>query len=89
LVKTLERVLRPNVAYVTVSQNDDGLPGRDAKFARLLKVHNVVVLSAGGYGHVPILLLKQTEERNNYKDPVERNYLWSFVGSPKTSPRNM
>jgi len=50
-------LLRPDVLYVTVSQSDEGLypwPQRGLQ-ARTI---NVLVLSAGGYGHVPLPLIK-------------------------------
>lgn len=54
---TVKALLRPDVAYITVSQNDQG-------WALNYYHHltNVLVLSAGGYGHVPIPLLKQEEK---------------------------
>jgi hypothetical protein len=44
--QTLRRLLRRNVAYITVSQSDLGLVGSN-EFA---VPSNILVLSAGGYG---------------------------------------
>mmetsp|Transcript_11191 Transcript_11191/g.17123 ORF Transcript_11191/g.17123 Transcript_11191/m.17123 type:complete len:209 (+) Transcript_11191:3-629(+) len=49
---------------------------------------NVLVLSAGGYGHVPIPLLKQPEKLQTNLDQ-NREYLMSFVGSLKNAPGRM
>jgi hypothetical protein len=59
----LRSVLRPNVLYVTVSQNAVGITGDDE--LKMESIPNILVLSAGGYGHVPIPLLKQQEMLNN------------------------
>lgn len=48
----LKDLLRPNVLYIAVSQGDVGL-GKIA-FAN----PNILVLSAGGFGHVPLPLIK-------------------------------
>ena len=48
-VSTLLGVLRPTVPYVTVSQNDEGLQGKEELLMK--NIPNVLVLSAGGYGH--------------------------------------
>jgi len=86
LVESLLRVLRPNVAYITVSQNDEGLAGR-AELS-MLRIPNVLVLSAGGYGHVPLPLLKQPEPLLASDDggPLAgRPTLVSYVGSLDTT----
>ena len=56
LAALLGGLLRPNVAYVTVSQNARGIP---ANMLARWSIPNVLVFSAGGYGHVPIPLLKR------------------------------
>jgi hypothetical protein len=52
LAPTLARVLGPDVAYIAVSQNDDGLPGRNPYFGLLAShfynIVHVVMMSAGG-----------------------------------------
>ncbi len=86
LPKLLRSVLRPNVPYITVSQSDDGFPGRSSLLTHE-SLPNLLVLSAGGYGHVPIPLIKQSEERRNDKIPVpERSLLLSYVGSLSHAP---
>merc|ERR1712107_139122 len=55
---TLRRVLRPDVAYVTVSAHDFGI---GAGIFPEDEFPNVLVLSGGGFGHVPVPLLKMDE----------------------------
>jgi hypothetical protein len=88
LVETLRSVLRPNVPYITVSQNDDGLPGRHPNLT-MEELPNILVMSAGGYGHVPIPLLKQPEPINNHKPVQNRSLLVSYVGSLRNAPNGM
>ena len=52
LIEHLRNILLPNVLYVTVSQSDKGLSYQKTTF------RNILVLSAGGYGHIPIPLIK-------------------------------
>lgn len=87
LIETLRSVLRPNVPYVTVSQNDEGITGKNELDLRSMP--NILVLSAGGYGHVPIPLLKQPEMVNNDKDASVRTIGVSYVGSLKHAPNAM
>jgi len=56
-VERVLAMLRADVLYVTVSQSDEGIypRGGDGLEARAV---NVLVLSAGGYGHVPLPLIK-------------------------------
>ena len=49
----IAKLLREDVLYVTVSQDDQGIH----KLTELRP--NILVLSAGGYGHIPIPLLKE------------------------------
>lgn len=53
--KVLEfiKLLRPDVLYVTLTQNDLGLGDLPQLFP------NILMLSAGGYGNVPLPLLKR------------------------------
>jgi hypothetical protein len=48
----LKEILRPNVLYIAISQGDVGL-GKIA-FAN----PNILVMSAGGFGHIPLPLVK-------------------------------
>jgi len=79
LVNTLLSVLRPDVPYLTVSQNDDGLTGK-CEFLNSW-VPNLLVLSAGGNGHVAVPLFNQPEPVSNEKPMAARKYFMTFVGS--------
>ena len=84
LVQTLLGTLRASVAYVTVNQNDEGLTGKDE--IPMERIPNVLVLSAGGYGHVPVPLLKQTEALRRAPPIAQRALLISYVGSLDNAP---
>lgn len=87
---TLLAVLRPNVPYITVSQNDEGLMGRRREFDHAALLPNLLVLSAGGYGHVPIPLFKQDEAVVSNGKPVgSRSIGISYVGSLTNAPKDM
>ena len=58
-------LLRPDVAYVTVSQNDEGLQGKWEISMR--RIPNILVFSSGGYGHVPVPLYAKNLSLNNHK----------------------
>lgn len=49
----LLKILRPDVIYFTVIQDDEGLQ-LPLAFGRT----NILVMSAGGFGHIPIPLIK-------------------------------
>jgi hypothetical protein len=85
MVGAIRKVLRPNVPYVTVSQNDEGIHG----ILPAIDFPNVLVLSAGGYGHVPVPLLKQPETINNGKDVANRTHFSSFVGTLRNVRKRM
>lgn len=52
LIEELAPLLRPNVLYLAVSQDDCGL------FEKMHKLRpNIIVLSAGGYGHGKLFVL--------------------------------
>ena len=59
LIDALRRILRPDVAYITVCQNDAGLTGSGK--LQMSTIPNLLVLSAGGYGHAAVPLFKQGE----------------------------
>lgn len=89
----LEKVLRKDVAYLTVSQSDHGLPGCDDPFHFKVKGEpakrfgvppNILVLSAGGYGHVPVPLFKQSER--TFQSKRNRTWLVSYAGSLSHDP---
>eukprot|EP00667_Euglena_gracilis_P013154 EG_transcript_13554 len=75
----LRSVLRRDVPYVTVSQHDEGITGRCELL--LSEYPNILVFSAGGYGHIPIPLFMQNQPLSNTKPMEERRYLVSYVGS--------
>jgi hypothetical protein len=90
--------LRPNVLYITVVQNDDGFPANDKRFQELQTKFHITILSAGGYGHVPLPLLKQLEPTLEYDSsssmhkhkrvPMSnRTHGVSYVGSSVNAPR--
>jgi len=100
----LRGVLRRDVPYITVSQSDAGITGEavnpeEVQGIRMEEYPNLLVLSAGGYGQVPLPLWKgippgrsgpnrvfgavSTEPR-----PV-RDYFVSYVGSVTHAPKNM
>jgi hypothetical protein len=84
-----EDLLRDDVMYITVNQNDDGFVGRCSEFSDLQSRYHITVLSAGGYGHVPIPLLKQPEPSLSKVPPSERKHFISYVGSNKNAPEHM
>ncbi len=73
------------MCHITVSQNDNGLAGfydNGDGVAREMKwPENLLILSAGGYGHVPVPLFKQSESITNQKPVTSRGNFLSFVGS--------
>jgi hypothetical protein len=87
MIETLLSVLRPTVPYVTVSQSDLGMIGWGE--LDMESIPNVLVLSAGGYGHVPIPLLKQVEPLNHNLAVSDRSIDISYVGSLDHAPDNM
>lgn len=89
--------LRPDVLYVTVTQHDEGLcflP--DA--AAFCAARNVLILSAGGWGHVALPLVKgivQRGDHGGYTMPShtaikagarQTSYLLGFAGLLDTHP---
>jgi len=82
----LKEILRPNALYITVAQNDEGLLAR-VRYP-MKDIPNVLVLSAGGYGHVPIPLLMANEKLVR-TEVAKRKYVVSFMGSMGHAPRNL
>lgn len=62
VARVLEKTLRKDLLYVTVSQADFGLVFNDVDIMK--RFPNILVLSSGGYGHVPIPLLKGEVRRD-------------------------
>lgn len=89
LASALKDVLREDVMYITVSQNDDGFVGCCTEFDDIQSKYQITILSAGGYGHVPIPLLKQPENFRQKNSMEERKHLISYVGSDKHAPDRM
>ena len=93
MLQTLQKSLRPDVAYITISQSAAGLVGRQFKlsnhrFAKRLEIMktmpNVLVVSPAGYGHVPIPhLLRELKllKGSVFKPMAKRDLLVSFLGS--------
>lgn len=90
-LETLNQTLRPNVLYLAVSQCDDGIFGHwpDRKLVpfRQTDFPNMMVLSSGGYGHVPLPLFKQIEAPVQAAPLAERTYAVSFMGSLDHGPK--
>ncbi len=57
LASTFSSLLRPDVLYVTVSQDDEGISNR-YNTGTFHSCPNILTLSAGGFGHIPIPLVK-------------------------------
>jgi len=78
----LKAMLRPDVLYVAVSQNDEGLSTPE-RWAGWPLDRNIIVLSAGGYGHVPIPLIKGTLRSDSGRGRAagKREYLFAFLGT--------
>lgn len=51
-VRLVSSFLKPEFVYVTLSQNDDGVEGRDGQWLP----QNLFIVSSGGKGHVPFPL---------------------------------
>ncbi|CAK9078511.1 unnamed protein product [Durusdinium trenchii] len=93
LMEALNRTLRRDCLYVTVSQHDEGLFGmpRGAERKQVDRIQqssipNLLVFSAGGYGHVPLPLLKQPEEPLPATPRLaQRPFFAGFVGG-KNAP---
>ena len=100
MLQTLQKTLRPDVAYITISQFTAGLVGRQygmsnqqfAKWLDIMKaIPNVLVVSSAGYGHVPIpLLLGELKLLNGsvFKPMAKRDLLVSFLGNFATDHKN-
>eukprot|EP00668_Euglena_longa_P035923 GGOE01046157.1.p1 GENE.GGOE01046157.1~~GGOE01046157.1.p1 ORF type:complete len:375 (-),score=18.14 GGOE01046157.1:58-1182(-) len=75
----LKKLLRPTVPYVTVSHSTSGITGRCE--IDLRQHPNILVLSAGGFGHIPVPLLHKPIPPNNGMPAARRKYLVTFLGS--------
>ena len=91
MIHTLRKSLRPDVAYITISQFWSGLVGRQYELSdqrEIMKtIPNVLVVSAAGYGHVPIPhILRELKflDGSVIKPMVKRDLLVSFFGNHRT-----
>jgi len=93
MLETLAKHLRPDVAYVTVVMHAGGLVANRGRMNQIMKkIPNLLVFSAGGYGHVPIPLLKQPEDLLGeafFKPMEKREFLVSYMGRPDHTPYQM
>ena len=79
IIKLMREILRPDVMYFTVSQSDKGLEKVQ------LNHPNILCISAGGYGHIPIPLIKSEVE---YLSPLKSyQYQTIFFGNIKQHSR--
>ncbi|CAL1133206.1 unnamed protein product [Cladocopium goreaui] len=86
MIDMLKQKMRKTVLYVTVSQHDLGVFG-GAKMSTFPQsdMPNLFVFSAGGFGHIPVPLLKQPETPLPDIPIASRRYFVSFVGSGWTN----
>jgi hypothetical protein len=85
-IQAVRSVLRRSVPYVTVSQNAAGAFGRCSESV-MTEFPNILIFSAGGYGHIPIPLFKQTEQLNNHIPVMRRTLDFSFMGNVRNRLR--
>jgi uncharacterized membrane protein len=83
LLKTPKEVLRTDVVYLTVSQNDDGFQGNHKEL--LQDEYNIVVLSARG----SCSLLKQPEQVVPKIPVSNRTHLTSYIGSTTHASKDL
>lgn len=76
---TLAGILRPNVIYLAISQGDVGL----GQIGRALP--NIFVMSAGGYGHAIIPLIKGEIEQLPHREEFVNDV--AFFGNVRQPPR--
>jgi hypothetical protein len=77
-VAQILKLLSKQFLYVTLTQNDDGIEGRDFMGAH---PPNLLVVSGGGKGHIPFLLFALEINQSNGPMPSECQYLISFMGN--------
>lgn len=65
--------------YITISQNDDGIEGRDEKHNIL--PDNIIIVSSGGKGHIPVLLFPVEHDPRNFSISKHFEYDLMFAGS--------
>jgi len=77
------------VLYITVSQNDEGILGGKHDKLTAADIPNVIVLSAGGYGHVPVPLLKQPTPQCPHSNVAKRKHAFVFAGTVGHAPHHL
>lgn len=75
MTNRISQLLRDDVIYFTVVQDDEGLTSRLADLKP-----NILSFSAGGYGHIPIPLVKGELE---YSSPHTFSHDVSFLGTTR------
>jgi hypothetical protein len=77
----LNEILRPDVLYLAISQGDAGL-------GKIGLAHpNILVLSAGGFGHVPLPLIKGEIPYENPPEKYDRDF--GFFGTNRPERRDL
>lgn len=80
LIKALNGVMRKDVLYVTVSNHAFGIAHQGFN---VQDFPNLLVLSAGGNGHVPLPHLKRGIPYQPFEHDLAFKYDISFVGTPR------
>lgn len=72
-------LLQKDYFYITLSSNSAGIEGRDEQ--RRILPDNLLIISSGGRGHIPILMFMKELSPNDY--PINENYEYDlmFVGT--------
>lgn len=78
--KSLELLLRPNVLYLAISQSDRGILDLGSAFP------NIFVLSCGGFGHVPLPLVKGNLDWRPQPAQYEQDFGFYGTVRPPRSP---
>jgi len=79
---TLKHVLAKDILYVTVSNHAFGIKDSFPDFEHY---PNILVLSAGGNGHIPVPHLKRNIPYQGYDPNFAFKYDISFVGTPRVN----
>lgn len=77
-VRAVLGVLRPSVPYITVSQSAEGVTAKGE--LPMSQIPNVLVLSQGGYGHVPVPLLKAPLALHRHRLVQQKRRIVAFFG---------
>lgn len=85
----LASILRNDVLYITVSQSAHGILAQEQNYTKEAAIQNILVLSAGGDGHVPLPLLKQRVKPCSESHPNSRSLFVSFGGTVGRAPNHL